>query len=283
MKGVAMNAAQQYKDRLARSQGAWIDGQKKAETMFKPKDPGDYRLQLQGITLADRDIEGYGNQLIANVEWNIIEGVNGNEGETIYESMWLEGEKSAVWVANWFNTLGFAGPENYEDLPEMFEELVAVAPIVDAKVTVTSDERYNRMRIRDVEIPEGAADGGDAEATPEEQPAETEPEATPEEQPSEEQPTEEENPDTQPLLALGESFGLDVSGYETHDAMVADFTNYDWDFTQLSKDEVELLERNGVGHKIKNRPEVKKDPPKRTLAKTTAKTTAKRGGGLKKK
>lgn len=293
-----------YKKRLARSQQTYTQGKEDAKkNLFGPKDPGQYKLQLQAITIDDISTKN-GNVLVAKIEHQIIEGPNDNDvGDVIYDSLFLEGDQSErdrtdEFITRFFNNLGYDAPENKEDLPEAFQALVAAAPVYLAKVTLTKDEQYNRVRIvRPLEEESGAADAGQVDNT-EAAAEETQPEQVDEAQP-EEAAAEEvvEDPNYGALVEFGTAFGLDLTAMNMEQA-VAEVSKYPWDYTQLQAEEVKLLEDVGLGDKITNKPApapAKRALPARQAAAPAAKAApakaapvkaaapAARGAALKKK
>lgn len=287
-----------YRKRLARGQATYTEGKEAAKTAFGPKDKGTYKLQLLSIDIDDVTTTN-GNVLVAKIQHSILDGPNEADiGEVIYDSLFLEGtrgeeDRTDEFINRFFNNLGYEAPDNKAELPEAFASLVGVAPIYIAKVTLTKDELYNRVRII-----RPCDDETEQQAPPQQAPIQQPPvqQAPVYQQPAQQPPLPQEtvvDPNLTALVEFGTAFGLDLSQVDLAGA-IAELSKYPWDFTQLQPAEVDLLERVGLGDKITNRPAPAPTPtsapvqrrtpaPAQAASAQAAPAGAKKGGGLRKR
>ena len=216
-----------YKKRLKKSQSVYEQGKKEAEDFFSVKPEGEYTLQLSNIAIDDINTKN-GNCLVAKVKYKIIESDHDNIGQTVTDTLFLEGnEQTPMYVTLWFKRHGYEEPDNYEDLPEVFEEIIEDAPEYNANILVTDDGNYNKIRIQNVvdENETKAEDPDDSEA---------------------EDPDKWDSmKDLDKFKTIADAFGVEDK-IKTARGAITIFKKYEWDYEQLEKYESEFLSSKGI-------------------------------------
>lgn len=181
--------ASKFKDKLKAAKKKWKKARKEAEKDigFADYDDGRYIAKLTSGGLGESKTS---DRLQVAWGWTFQEG--DYEGQKVFDYDGCETDENLVWVGRKFARLGYEIPEDFDDIPEVLEEIVADGIV--ARITLKTVGEYQNIQIQKV-----LSSDDDEEDVDEEEPDEDEESDDEEEEESddeeEEDETEEEEED----------------------------------------------------------------------------------------
>jgi hypothetical protein len=189
--------------------------------------PATYLLRLQSAEVEESASSG---NLQIHLEHLVVEGELA--GEVQHEYLQIETAQGPFYVKQWIEMMGFDVPDDPADLPDVVEAISEKAPTYTGQVI--EKKGFTNVRIKTLE------DEGTAPAPAEEE------EESEEAAPEEAQDSVEEL--EQRLLAFCTDYDVEVEDGDEPDLvrMKDGVAEYEWKASDLSDEEVELLEEVGA-------------------------------------
>lgn len=139
-----MATSSSYKKKLAKAKKRWKKARKEAEeSAFAEFEDGRYIAKLTGAELGESQSS---ERLQIHWTWTFQEG--DYEGQKCHDYDGCETDDNLVWVGRKFSRLGYEIPEDFDDIPESLEEIVADGVV--ARIVLKTSGEYQNIQIQRV-------------------------------------------------------------------------------------------------------------------------------------
>lgn len=143
--------------KLAKAKKLWDKGakEKAAESSFAEFDDGRYIAKLVSASIGE---SATSDRLQIAIGWMFQEG--DYEDKKVFDYLGCETEENLVWVGRFLARLGYELPDDFDDVPEMLEEIVEDGIV--ARITLKSTGEFQNIRVQKV-LSSDAEENGDEE------------------------------------------------------------------------------------------------------------------------